>query len=72
MNSISPGLIETEMAVRMQREEPAYYQEKFLDVIPMGRSGSPLEIAKTIAFMCDSEMSFMTGHNMVVDGGWLA
>jgi NAD(P)-dependent dehydrogenase (short-subunit alcohol dehydrogenase family) len=71
INSISPGLIETEMALRMKAEHPNYYQ-KCLDGIPMKRSGEPLEVAKALAFLCDEGTDFITGHNLVIDGGWLA
>jgi NAD(P)-dependent dehydrogenase (short-subunit alcohol dehydrogenase family) len=72
INSISPGLIETEMAVRMKAEHPDYYQKNFVDVIPMKRPGTPDEIAKAVAFLCGGGVDFMTGHNLVVDGGWCA
>jgi NAD(P)-dependent dehydrogenase (short-subunit alcohol dehydrogenase family) len=72
VNSISPGLIETEMALRMKAEHPGYYQSSLVDVIPMKRPGSPLEVAKALAFLCDEGTEFITGHNLVIDGGWLA
>ena len=72
INCISPGLIETEMAVRMKDENPEYYQKNFVDVIPMKRPGLPLEIAKAVAFLCAGNIDFMTGHNLVIDGGWCA
>lgn len=72
INSVSPGLIETDMAIRMKEEHPDYYQKNFVDVIPMKRPGYPSEIAKAVAFLCANEVDFMTGHNLVVDGGWCA
>lgn len=72
INSVSPGLIETEMAVRMKEEHPEYYQKNFVDVIPMKRPGLPVEIAKAVAFLCADTIDFMTGHNLVIDGGWCA
>lgn len=72
INSISPGLIETEMAIRMKAEHPDYYQKNFVNVIPMKRPGYPIEIAKAVAFLCAGGVDFMTGHNLVVDGGWCA
>ena len=72
INSISPGLIETEMAIRMKEEDLDYYQKNFVDVIPMKRPGLPLEIAKAVAFLCAGTVDFMTGHNLVIDGGWCA
>jgi NAD(P)-dependent dehydrogenase (short-subunit alcohol dehydrogenase family) len=72
INSISPGLIETEMAIRMKEEHGEYYQKNFVDVIPMKRPGYPIEIAKAVAFLCSGEVGFMTGHNLIIDGGWCA
>ncbi len=72
INSISPGLIETEMAIRMKAEHPDYYQKNFIDVIPIKRPGYPSEIAKAVAFLCTGAVDFMTGHNLVIDGGWCA
>jgi NAD(P)-dependent dehydrogenase (short-subunit alcohol dehydrogenase family) len=39
--------------------------------IPIGRPGDPREIAKAIAFLCDADSSYMTGSNLLVDGGLL-
>ena len=72
INSISPGLIETEMAIRMKAEHSDFYQKNFVDVIPMKRPGYPLEIAKAVGFLCSGSVDFMTGHNLVVDGGFCA
>lgn len=72
INSISPGLIETEMSMRMKAEHPDYYQKNFVDVIPMKRPGHALEIAKAVGFLCAGEVDFMTGHNLVIDGGFCA
>lgn len=72
INSISPGLIETEMAIRMKAMHRDYYQKNFVDVIPMKRPGYPIEIAKAVAFLCTGDVDFMTGHNLVIDGGFCA
>jgi NAD(P)-dependent dehydrogenase (short-subunit alcohol dehydrogenase family) len=39
---------------------------------PIGRFGTPLEVAEAVLWMCSSKSSFMTGHYIVVDGGFLA
>ena len=39
---------------------------------PVGRFGSPEEIANAVIWMCTDEASFITGHPMVVDGGFVA
>lgn len=71
VNAICPGLIMTEMAIRMSEEHPTYFKEKMLDVIPMGRGGQPEEIAKMVFWLCKSA-TFITGQCITADGGWLA
>jgi len=39
---------------------------------PMGRMGKPEEIAATVAWLCSEAASFVTGHSMTVDGGYVA
>ena len=45
--------------------------EELIERIPMGRSGTPAELAAVIAFLASDEASFMTGAIVPVDGGWL-
>ncbi|PON11034.1 short chain dehydrogenase, partial [Candidatus Entotheonella serta] len=39
---------------------------------PMGRMGKPEEIAETVAWLCSDAASFVTGHTMTIDGGYVA
>jgi len=39
---------------------------------PVGRVGTPEEIAGAVVWLCSDSASFVTGHSMVIDGGWLA
>jgi 2-dehydro-3-deoxy-D-gluconate 5-dehydrogenase len=39
--------------------------------IPMGRLGSPDDIVGPVLFLCSAESNYITGHTLVVDGGWL-
>ena len=45
------------------------FVSKFRDLIPMDRMAKPDEYKGAIVFMCSDASSFMTGHNLVIDGG---
>lgn len=68
VNSISPGWIDTGA---YQKDE--YYQPKHsqADIAqhPAGRIGTPLDIAKMVLFLCSETGSFITGENIIIDGG---
>jgi NAD(P)-dependent dehydrogenase (short-subunit alcohol dehydrogenase family) len=64
---ISPGPITTEY-VQETNDEQALAQ--IAGRIPLQRLGSPSEIAACVGFLCSDDASFMTGTNLVVDGGW--
>ncbi|HEY5335684.1 MAG TPA: SDR family oxidoreductase [Mycobacteriales bacterium] len=40
--------------------------------IPLGRIGAPEEVARWALFLCSDEASYVTGANLVIDGGWSA
>jgi NAD(P)-dependent dehydrogenase (short-subunit alcohol dehydrogenase family) len=43
-----------------------------LSAVPQNRWGEPEEIAETVIFLCSDQASLITGHIMVIDGGWTA
>ncbi|MCV7388115.1 SDR family NAD(P)-dependent oxidoreductase [Mycolicibacterium porcinum] len=68
---VTPGVIETPMTARSQRERPEFMAELTRST-PLGRIGRPQEIAAVVDFLCSPEGSYVTGSELVVDGGYLA
>lgn len=68
VNSIHPGFIDTPLT---QAQDPAI-NAFVIGLTPMGRAGTPLEIANGCLFLASDESSFMTGAELVIDGGYLA
>jgi NAD(P)-dependent dehydrogenase (short-subunit alcohol dehydrogenase family) len=71
MNTVCPGVIQTPMMDRLTGKKKEAI-EQFTALEPVGRMGQPEEIANTVVWMCSDEASFITGHAMVVDGGFVA
>jgi len=65
VNAIAPGLIGTEMAMAI----PEDVLEKMVSAIPLGRMGTPEEIANVVWFLLTPLSSYITGHVVVVGGG---
>lgn len=64
INCVSPGGI-------FDNQHPSFvarYNEK----VPMGRMGNPEDIAPSVSFMLSDEAKYITGQNLIVDGGWTA
>ncbi|MEV7564350.1 SDR family NAD(P)-dependent oxidoreductase [Streptomyces tanashiensis] len=73
VNAVAPGTIETERvaAARVEPGGPEYLTE-IVRAHPMGRFGTPEEVAAAILFLASEEASFVTGAILPVDGGYLA
>ena len=69
INAVCPGPIETAMAVKVRND---YSGPGITAEVPMGRKGTPEEIAETVVWLCSDAASYVTGHAMPVDGGWVA
>jgi len=70
-NTVSPGTIYFDDGVwgKRKREQPEVYAAA-LSANPLGRMGTPAEVAKVVAFVASPAASFMTGANVVVDGAF--
>lgn len=69
INAVCPGVIGTPMAEEIMRRNPSA-REEFVRDIPMGRLGRPGEIAEAVLWLCGPGASFVSGHALVVDGGF--
>ena len=69
VNSVHPGFIDTPILGNAKETE---FGEVLKQVTPMNRLGLPEEIAAGVAFLASDDASFMTGSELVIDGGFLA
>lgn len=76
INSVHPGFVLTPLlengAKYMSPEQAEAFQARVLASIPMGRMGEPREIAHGCLFLASDESSYMTGSELVIDGGYTA
>ena len=70
VNSVHPGPIVTAMTER-RRSEPENYA-LMTSRIPMGRFGQPDEVANGVLYLASDESAYVTGSELVIDGGWTA
>lgn len=70
VNAICPGWIDTPM-IEGNLGDPDL-KEQIIATVPTGRLGKPEEIAEAVMWLCSDAASFVTGHTMSVDGGYIA
>lgn len=71
VNAVCPGVIKTPMIDRFTGKNKEM-EKQFEAMEPIGRMGEPDEVAEAVTWLCSDAASFVTGHPMVVDGGWVA
>ena len=65
VNSVAPGYIGTEMTNKLTNNK----KEELIKQMPLGRIGTPIDIANLICFLVSDEASYITGQTFNVDGG---
>jgi NAD(P)-dependent dehydrogenase (short-subunit alcohol dehydrogenase family) len=71
VNCICPGTIMTENSIAIYRERPGL-EERVTKMYPMGKLGTPLDVAECALYLASDASSFVTGASLVVDGGLMA
>jgi NAD(P)-dependent dehydrogenase (short-subunit alcohol dehydrogenase family) len=71
INAVCPGVIKTSMIDRITGKDKVV-EKQYMDMEPLGRMGQPEEVAEAVVWLCSDAASFVTGHAMPVDGGWVA
>ena len=64
-NAVAPGFVATELANKLSQE----WQDRIIAQTPLGRFGTPEEMANAVAFLASDEAAYITGQVLAVDGG---
>jgi NAD(P)-dependent dehydrogenase (short-subunit alcohol dehydrogenase family) len=70
INAVAPGAIETEM-MEQSIGNDKQLRQALVALHPIGRAGKPEEIANAVVWLLSDKASFVTGHTLIVDGGWV-
>lgn len=71
VNAVCPGTIRTPMGDDLLKDDPKR-EAQVADLLPIGRLGTPEEVAGVVIWLCSEAASFVTGHAIAVDGGYVA
>ena len=71
VNAVCPAVIRTPMAERSFRISDPQNEAVIAGYHPLGRLGTPEDVAEAVAWLCSDQASFITGQALAVDGGWL-
>ena len=73
VNAVCPGVIDTPMNERnlARADDPEAMRRSWYEVTPLGRLGTPRDVAQAILFLASDESSFVTGLPLIIDGGRL-
>lgn len=69
VNAIAPGPVDTPLVRRLHGSAT---RSAYSDMVPMRRYGTPADIADAVVFLASEQASYITGHTLAVDGGFLA
>ena len=69
VNAVAPGTVDTDLVRTVLGEKAS--QAQTATHIPLGRLGQPADIAAAVDYLTSPDASYVTGHVLVVDGGWL-
>lgn len=72
VNAVAPGGVQTDMLDRVTGGPASDYRARMAAMHPMGRIGTPEEIAGTVLWLCSAAASFVTGQVLAIDGGFTA
>ena len=68
VNAVAPGYVATGMVEQLSEET----RQRILDRIPMGRFGTPEDVAEAVLFLCGQGAAYITGQVLTIDGGMIA
>lgn len=69
VNSVSPGYTKTQLVYKFLKDQPQYERD-WSSRIPMGRLAEPSDIVGSVVFLASKASSYITGHDLIVDGGY--